>query len=439
LIVTTRSTQCQINSDNDWRQLNIEDIYYPPQSTIVTQVQTLDVNTANHFSARVEAASSITSENGLDWLDTCTYNASLGTVCTFQSGIFSETPSCVATPFNNAGNDNTTKIVAGQTDNTKVTVEALAGSTRVAVGFHLHCSKQGADFNKSAMIVGNFEQIKSTDLATVEGESNGNQALTADVTPIPFNETEDNKNIWDGTTLTADANAKYLIVGSIRMSTSTDNVIFAWKSTNGGASYTLERPCKGNDANQIQKHFVCLITLNKDDKLQLRSNVSVTLTNALPKFHYVSIHKMPTIEGIIQNLNDSKNIKCSTKYLSANFNTSGGVISDLGFSGLTIGKRYRLKAHNRVTYNNNDTVTLRYEYPVSGTDILAVFNSSFNGQSPSNYSEIDFTASETSIQAKGESINAGNAIMGGQPGGPVDDTRATLCELPDNYIETDEW
>ena len=68
-------------------------------------------------------------------------------------------------------------------------------------------------------------------------------------------------------------------------------------------------------------------------------------------------------------------------------------------------------------------------------DIIAVFNANQNGQTPSTYSEIDFTATETSIQALGESINAGNAIMGGQVGGQVDDTRATLCELPDNYLE----
>jgi hypothetical protein len=104
------------------------------------------------FSAVVQANGTITSEN-LDFINgNCTNSSE--SVCTFNSGIFTQTPSCVAI----AGPRSTQVVFANivAQSSSSVTIGRTTNATSLIDPFTLICQKQGVDFRPKTAVAGTF-------------------------------------------------------------------------------------------------------------------------------------------------------------------------------------------------------------------------------------------------------------------------------------------
>ena len=114
-----------------------------------------DVQCENVFSAVVQANGTITSEN-LDWISgNCTNSSE--SVCTFNSGIFTQTPSCQAI----AGPRSTQVVFANivAQSSSSVTIGRTTNASTIIDPFTLICTKQGADFKAKSVITGTFQDV----------------------------------------------------------------------------------------------------------------------------------------------------------------------------------------------------------------------------------------------------------------------------------------
>lgn len=123
--------------------------------------------------------------------------------------------------------------------------------------------------------------------------------------------------------------------------------------------------------------------------------------------------------------------ECQTKNLQADAVVSG-VLSDLQFNNLTIGKQYQLILN---PYFDNDTIDNGMAFDVyNGATLVSRV---VVGQDTTNRVETRlsrasyFTATSTTNTAELFSFSAGNILRGDAV---TEETSITLCELPDNYI-----
>jgi hypothetical protein len=116
--------------------------------------------------------------------------------CTFNTGIFTQAPIVVISACGNASDSNAENEVATSTGFIYYTRNLV--NTQIRRGVCFTISKTGADLNRSQVIVGTFEGINSSDLTKVEAQGNAGETIAA-VVAIPFIETKDSKNEWDGT------------------------------------------------------------------------------------------------------------------------------------------------------------------------------------------------------------------------------------------------
>lgn len=142
-------------------------------TTLDSQCKT-DLDCTNEFSARISATGVVSDEN-LDWINgNCSYSAPLWT-CNFNSGVFSASPNCTASPNFQASNDVGAAITT-QSSST-VTVQVVEATASVQKAFVLRCAKQGADYkaknvieaylSKTVTSTGNY--IERTERARVVG------------------------------------------------------------------------------------------------------------------------------------------------------------------------------------------------------------------------------------------------------------------------------
>ena len=277
------------------------------------------------------------------------------------------------------------------------------------------------------LVVGSFEQIRSGDLITVKGSGNSGQTITANVTPVTFNITSVNtRSVWDGSTLTADSKGRYSLDGSIYI---TANAALGWYFfVDRGFGYVQEELIN-KVTNQSQSIIAIHGTLDLDigDKVQIREATSgATLLNNVA-FHFLNITQQATKESIVANLMQGQTTKCQTKYLSANI-SAVGILADLTFSNLTIGKKYSLffqavtnsnwfgSAHNNSIFSGAylmRTATNNAGLSTSGSRVFTAIDSSV----------IIYSGATTTIYGNG-----------------IEDTSyAQLCELPDTVISTTEF
>jgi hypothetical protein len=401
------------------------EIYFFPDSTsnIVTQNTELTAKTANEFSANISSAG-VVSDQSITWLSgNCTIVSSRYE-CPLSDIAITSKLNCVAT--NGASNNYGTNYRRSLSDTTKVvftTVDSGTGSAVTNQDFNVICQKQGTDYNKSATIIGKFENINSSELCQVEASGNNAQALTANITDIRFNVTEskDTCNAYDGTTFTATKTAMYYIDGMFQNSTSVQFQINAYKNA------TLLKALSDNiAANNIRK-FSGFVELSSGDTLTLRASQTITGAATAHEFQYISITELPDTESIIKNLSNQKT-KCQTKYLSANYSTSTQSIPDLEFTGLTIGKTYQVGG---VVRPLSSSTQHNFRNSVSGTgNSVGVLSTNVTSNS---VFIAPFKAIDTALRVSNENTNTLLGI------GDRSQTYITLCELPDTYVETDEW
>ena len=116
------------------------------------------------FSATAITTSGTVSNESLDFINgNCT--AANPTVCSFNNGIFTVAPNCVAT----VANFNNTVLAITAVSSSSVTIRSMQGSSSADVAtqtFNLVCQKQGADYTNSKV---SQQIIQSRDVPKVPG------------------------------------------------------------------------------------------------------------------------------------------------------------------------------------------------------------------------------------------------------------------------------
>ena len=291
-------------------------------------------------------------------------------------------------------------------------------------------------------ITGSFEQIKSTELCQVEAYGNDSESITLNTEDIPWKtEIKDNCNAWSnaGNTgndtndaFTAPRSARYSISGSL-LAGALVNGIRIHEDDNS----TPIKVCGVNEGNTSIVSFSCEVDMVKDSVYTLRfGSLTNTLSNSNSIYnHRISISELPDIASIVKNLNQNNNVVCSTKYLSATA-SSTGVMSDLTFSNLAIGKKYKFDANFLIIETAQVGVNAFREWYVRalngattlGNTRLRMDVQTYVRESRSLFNQ--FTATDTSL-----TFNQILATNSGTEGGSPSASYVTLCELPDNYLE----
>lgn len=171
-------------------------------STVVTQTQEETVKTANVLSADVASDGTVSNENH-DFINgNCSVTSGVFN-CPFISGVFTVAPKvtgCVAT---NAAGTAVAVCEKGvlSKDNAQIITEA--GSSRANLAYTIEFTKNAPDYNKTQVISGSFEAIKSDNLTKVEANKDGaSQSIPhASGTVLTFpNEIKDTTNSFNNAT-----------------------------------------------------------------------------------------------------------------------------------------------------------------------------------------------------------------------------------------------
>jgi len=169
---------------------------------------------------------------------------------------------------------------------------------------------------------------------------------------------------------------------------------------------------------------------------------TMTLENVLPQEnHYINIKELGDVAAIVKNLNDNRNVKCQTKFLTANFTTNGGIITDLQFDNLTVGKNYSLTTQVRVVAGDvNASVFAEFS---DGQDVGRTQNQPTSAGPEDRYTQTIHVpmikASSSTLRHIAQTTYVNMLLEPLFGDSKRSGTWSTLCELPDNYIETDEW
>jgi len=269
-------------------------------------------------------------------------------------------------------------------------------------------------------------------LVKVEASGNGGQAITANVTNITWsNETVDNYNAWNGTTFTAPKDSWYLVNGSANNAGVSNWVVESY--VNGVLFKSVGEQLSEKTGRLT---LAGIFKLNKDDQLTFRATASITLSN-ISERHYISITELPDTESIIKNLSTQKT-KCQTKFLQSNI-VATGYLSELQFDNLTLGKTYNIRLHHSSSWTSTGVSLSRII--LEDSSVSEISRSGIGGQHNSGNQvqnigiDVDWVATTGTVKFNLSALTAAN-VLGNGTGAH---TFATLCELPDTYVETDEW
>lgn len=412
--------------------------FYPDDnSTVVTQDTELTAKTDNHFTAFVSSTEVVSGENH-NWISSCVESGN-NTRCLFNSGIFTVAPVCNT----DAGiiQSISSDCRAVTTTSTYVDVACRTNTSNPVLNeeFDINCTKSGVDYNKSATIVGKFENINSSDLIQVIVRTSGTQTLAAGTNVIQLNtEEKDTHNAFDTSTytFTSPETTCYAVSGLVRFAAGTAVNMFS--SLLGTVSQvTGKNGTRGVDSSNFASVVsVSPLCMNEGETLQLSGYTSAAVGRNTEANSGLTITELPDTESIIKNLSQQKT-ECQTKYLQANATTSG-FMSDLQFNNLTIGKKYSVTLATRQVFSSNFQAA---EIVHSGATLLQVggqFDTTGNqdrayqvGHKPM------FTATSTTIQSYA-GVQTGGYFEGSISN--LDNfTNVTLCELPDTYVETNKF
>jgi len=125
---------------------------------------------------------------------------------------------------------------------------------------------------------------------SVQANSNSNNAITADVTSIPFiTEVQDTTSSWDGSIFTVPENGDYRFSGVVRANASSGYNVYLYAT----GSSTQTKYVGFVQASSALRLFNGKLSLKKGDTVVLRSDSTITLsTSSLT--HYVEIEKINT-------------------------------------------------------------------------------------------------------------------------------------------------
>jgi hypothetical protein len=394
--------------------------FYPDDtSTIVTQDTELTAKTANEFSAKISSDGSIISQN-YDFIDSCSWVSGVAT-CNFKTGIFNVVPSVNALVNDFSSSIFNTEVTSVSTS--QFTVRSTFQSTggggngEQARSFSVLVSKQGADVNKSATIVGKFENINDTPIDSLSGDQAGSQAITANVSNIDFfgsvlhDETQIKTSV---NTFSPKISGVYTLKGSLQFSAPTNGTPILYKN-NISTGIKVGRSVSQEYSIPILRD----VKLEAGETYSIRHNSSGTLSSS-----WLDVRATPDLAAIIKNLSNQK-VECQTKILGGD-TSSAGEIATLKFSNLTIGKKYRANIHGYIS--STAILALRHD----GNDIARLYLSSSGAMINSSSTPV-FTATNTELNT----FNIIAATVFGN--GTLGETWVELCELPDTYVETTKF
>lgn len=399
----------------------------------------LTASDVNELSVFVNSAGNIISSN-YDWI-TCTPSTSPYT-CTFNAGIFTQTPSCVATVNEVSGTKVATLTVLNNNSVTIKTYTASTGSGSSAP-FNLKCAKQGADVNKNlAGVIINASQsaqeiadivrtdIVSSDLVKIEAVGNSGSTYTGGQA-LDFIENSDNKGWFSGNkTITPTYDTQLLFVGTVALNAIDNRAIYVRKDGSENVQMCTYEP---NTTTFLS--FKCLVNVVAGSTYTIVSNSTITLANS--PSHTLSITELPDTESIVKNLlAESSQTKCQTKYLSANVTSNGSDITDLKFNNLNIGKKYRVYYHASLSANSDPVITTSAVH--DGTKYARTFCGNSVGLSQCLSTSVGlFTASASTLTFETTSFGGTSPTLFGS--GDTVGTYVTLCQLPDTVVDTEEF
>jgi hypothetical protein len=446
------SSRVDVIANNIRERGLVFNVYFYPDSsaTVVSQDTELTINQANEFTAKVNSAGVVSGEN-YDWINGNCNTATVGKPqCTINSGVFTSAPSCQITRLVTSG---TAVGVIGQVLATTTLLDISTvrdDRTFVDTDYQITCTRTD-DYNKSATIIGKFENINSSDLdKVIVARTGSDQVITQNITTdVTFdNELKDVNNNFNPTTgvYTSTKDTTLLICFNYMWSSQAWGVgqryVFTGEFSSPLKSVALTRKEILTTAPDFRQGGTCIeqdINAGGTFKVTVNQNSTGTrnLYSSAQEYVRMSIQELPDTESIVKNLlAESSQTKCQTKYLTSDV-TTDTTVSDLGFSSMTIGKKYevaiRLLSDHSIASLDNIVLDMK-----DGSTLLCrTSTSGSNGVQPSDFNKCKFTAQSTSITAETLSISSGNAVRGDTT---VElETKVELCQLPDSYTTTSEW
>ena len=389
----------------------------------------LTAATVNEFSAHIDNQPvPVVVSSNYDFIDTTSRPATGRMIMNFVSGVFTEPPVCVANsrPGGSFQYANINSVTASQ-----VTVDVWRSDSSILINedIQLVCSKQGADVNKSQVIAGTFENIDSTDLCQVIASQNDGEVIGNQSEDIPWKTIEkDNCGNWSNAgntgSNTSDAyipkrDGMILVTGNTVDSATTRFIVVFKDGVNTG--FMCSNRANGDNVLLMS----CMIDAVAGSVYTFRSNGGTTLLTS--NLHRITITELPDYEAIVKNLYADNVTECETKYLQADVSSVTANLTDLAFDNfLTIGKKYSVHANFRnnasgqnIIYNAlTDSPSVRVGRKFAGD----------SGDSSSTLINSCFVATDVNLRVSNPlAIN----VYGD---GSNDETRVTLCKLPDTTI-----
>jgi hypothetical protein len=404
-------------------------------STAVTQKTELDVNTMNRFSVDltyVVGGAPTIDKDEYGILDGVSFSNPFATVYVKKS-LFREAPVMLC-GFRNGFNSDDNELCARNTGGDTATGWAYRFfSFRTSTGyitrqFVFTFDKVGVDINKSATIVGKFENINDTPNSGMVSESGANVTLTANSVNVPFLSVKDVNNNWNNTTneFTASADGFYVFQG--RVNTTGNHFLRIW--IDSGSGYVAGKYINGANTN---KAFDITVYLLAGNKVALRSDTTVGMSAGVTN-HYMSINRFADYDALVKNLSKSKTL-CQIKFLTSDVTTSGP-ISDWTLNNLEVGKKYSLEINSLWAFTTTDNVAIRTTHNGS---TLVDFNQGLEISAATSISssskKIKFNATDTTVSFA--TISQTGADLRGDS--TLNESFIEFCELPATVIETTKF
>jgi len=199
-------------------------------------------------------------------------------------------------------------------DSTSLKMGTYVGSTRVTVtvgpGSHAPLNGPIVQYRFQAKVPilgwtsGLDAAVQNKKLLSLVAKGNAGEAITANVTDIPFIEIEDVGNSWNGSQFTAPESGEYLIIGGVAatsvlngaVGTYIDGVFDKFIGLNIGGVTGVGQ-------------FEGVVKLTEGQILSLRLDESKTLQSTQPEYHHIHIQELPTtgvITGTFENINSTE-------------------------------------------------------------------------------------------------------------------------------------
>lgn len=438
LAKSNSTSNCQIYGGSSGLNAKFTVSYEPGSSShVVTQELEKTVKTENVFSAKVltlDPTTAVLDSSIPGWL-TCT-RAGVGvTNCLFDPDMqLVSGMNCVPKVWG-AGATNSYNVSIGNQSSTgfRVTTSS-SGSAADSIGVEIICQKHAPDANKSIVVQGKFEAINSTETVMVEAYKTSAQLIprVVETTSVIFNqERKDNFNSYDTTTgkFTAPRDGRYFVnasiwyiigvQGSSYLAIYKNNILYK----RGRVYYA--------SADRMGADFSTSVDMLKNDYIEIRPWHSAADGNSRglevgdASFNNLTITSSADHEAIVKNLNSNQNVKCQTKFLTADISTDNASI--FVFNNLKVGRRYRFTWNYRMNLGNGD------EFDTYASNAGAGISSILANGSESRQGTWEFPATSTTLNVGVAGLST--AVIWGT----VSQSWGRLCEYPSSYIETTEF